>query len=62
VSAWHTESWFETRQQGHVTRVTFGSGSNAAHAGKCQCDACRRQRDQEADEILEHMKRRGIVR
>lgn len=61
MSGWHRETWFETPQQGRVTRVIFGSGTTAQHEPKCQCDDCKQRRDSEADEIVEHMQRRGIV-
>lgn len=70
MSGWHSESWFETAQQGHVTRVTFssvGSTENTCLAkrrgfdGPCNCSGCRTRRAAEADEIYERMRARGIV-
>lgn len=60
MSRWHSLFQFTTKQQGTVTRFTFG-GSEREHEPRCPCEHCAKARDIEADEIVERMVARGIV-
>lgn len=60
MSRWHSLFQFETKQQGLVTKLTFG-GSDREHQPVCKCERCEGERDREADEIVERMVARGIV-
>lgn len=69
MSGWHRETWFETPQQGRVTRVVFSSAGHEQQslfhrlAGDlpCNCQHCRQRRNDEAEKIYERMRARGIV-
>jgi len=70
MTAWHSQFQFETKAQGLVTRVTFGDAHRCAWSEErrrnglkpgCKCAECEAARDREADEIIAHMQRRGIL-